>query len=335
MRGPRPLRDTAVYLTVRTVLLGLSLLPRRTGRALGRGLGRVFYFVSPRHRRIALDNLRLRLGTTHDARARRRIARACFAHAGEIFLDAAYFKRLLREPTERLVEYEGTEHLRSAAALGRGVLVFSGHFGHWELISLLQHRLGLPMAMLVRPLDNRRLDALSVRLRRLGGNSVISKYNAARGVLRTLRGGGAVAILIDQNVRGEGGLFVEFFGETASTTPALATFALKSGAPIVPVFSYPLPDGRLKVRYFPAILPQRQGDIAADILALTQDCTALLEQEIRRRPECWLWMHNRWRTRPAQAAAALRTAAPTLEPPLLAEGGRGSRAAESGARTLR
>ena len=229
---------------------------------------------------------------------RRRIAREAFAHVGMICVDAAYFRRLLRLPTESLAVYEGVEHLRAAAAEGRGVLVFSGHFGHWELVALLQHRLGVPMAMVVRPLDDPRFDALLMRLRSLSGNSILPKRNAARGVLRSLRDGGAVALLIDQNVRGDGGVFVDFFGEPASTTPSLATFALKSGAPIVPVFSYPLPDGRLKIVYRPALRAARHGPLQGDILEVTRDCTALLEEEVRRHPECWFWMHNRWRTRP-------------------------------------
>ncbi len=120
-------------------------------------------------------------------------------------------------------------------------------------------------------------------------------------MLRALRAGRAVALLIDQNVRGDGGLFVDFFGIPASTTPALATFALKSGAPIVPVFSSFLADGRLHIRYGPPVRVSRRGVLSDDIRAVTQECTRLLEEEIRRRPGCWLWMHNRWRTRPATA----------------------------------
>jgi Kdo2-lipid IVA lauroyltransferase/acyltransferase len=308
----RAFRHLTGYLACRAAVFGLALLPRRAGQAIGRALGHVFYLVSPRHRRIALDNLRLAFGDGLDDRQRRRIARRSFAHSGMIFLDAAYFPRLLRLPTERLAVYEGLEHLEDAARDGRGVLVFSGHFGHWELIALLQHRLGLPMAMVVRPLENRWLDRFLTRLRSLSGNTTIPKYNAARGVLRALRERRAVAILIDQNVRGAGGLFIDFFGRPASTTPGLATFALKSGAPIVPVFSYPLADGRVRIRYLPPMRPRREGRVGEGILEVTRVCTALLEEEVRRQPELWLWMHHRWRTRPAEPAACPPQAASSL-----------------------
>src|SRR5207247_10876442 len=128
-------------------------------------------------------------------------------------------------------------------------------------------RLGLPLTMVVSPLENRRYDRFITRLRQMSGNTVLSKRRAARPILKALREGRAIAILIDQNVRGEGGLFVDFFGRPASTTPALAIFALKCGAPMVPVFSYPRPDGRLLIRYGPPLQAERRGAIPDDILA--------------------------------------------------------------------
>ncbi|MEE9291916.1 MAG: lysophospholipid acyltransferase family protein [Acidobacteriota bacterium] len=302
-----------LYLAVRTTLAALALLPRRAGQALGRLLGRVYYRCSARHRRIAYVNLRRAFGDSLDDAGRARIARAAFAHIGMICVDAAYFPRLLRRPTAQIAVYEGEEHLKEAAAEGRGVLVFSGHFGHWELVALLQHRLGIPMSMVVRPLDNPWFDRLLVRIRCLGGNRLLPKRNAARGILRALRDGRAVAILIDQNVRGDAGVFVDFFGHPASTTPSLATFAFKSGAPIVPVFSYALPDGRLLIRYRPALRPVRRGSLQDDIVTVMRDCTRLVENEVRERPECWLWMHDRWRTRPRVNGASLPP--PATRPP--------------------
>ncbi len=298
MRRNSPAAHLAAHLVCRSFLFCLSLLPRRAGHAIGRVVGLLFFLLSPRHRRTAIGNLKLIFGDQMGARECGRIARASFAHLGMIFADAAYFKRLMRLPIDRVAVYEGVEHLVSAAAEGRGVLVFSGHFGHWELVALLQHRLGVPMSMVVRPLENARLDALLTRLRMLTGNSVIPKRDAARGVMRALRAGRSVALLIDQNVRGAGGVFLDFLGVPASTTPSLAIYALKCGAPIVPVFSYPMADGRLRIAYGPPLRAIRRGTLAEDILATTRACTTLLETEVRRHPEVWLWMHGRWRTRP-------------------------------------
>lgn len=310
LRQTRGVRHTLSYLVCRGLLTGLGLLPRRAGLGIGRACGLLFHALSARHRRIARANLERAFGAALSSRERERLARASFAHAGMIMADAAYFRLCARLPLDRLAVFEGTEHLLKAAAGRRGALVFSGHFGHWEMVGLLQPRIGVPYSMVVRPLDNGRLDSYLSRLRTITGNELISKYDAARGVLRALRPGRVIGLMIDQNVRGEGGVFVDFFGTPASTTPALAIFALKTGAPIVPMFSYPLPDGRLRIRYGEPIVVARRGTLAEDIHAITQQCTHLLEREIREHPDCWLWMHNRWRTQPS-ATVSRQAASPT------------------------
>jgi KDO2-lipid IV(A) lauroyltransferase len=292
------------YAAGRSVFALLALLPLPVARGVGAWIGRLFFLVSPRHRGIARRNLEAALGPAARPEERERIARACFAHLGRIVADATHFPEHLRRPTEAIAVYEGVEHLKAAASLGKGVLVFSGHFGHWEMIAFLQHRLGLPMTMVVSPLENPLYDRFIARLRGLGGNRILSKRHAARPILKALARGEAIAILIDQNVRGEGGLFIDFFGRAASSTPALATLALRSGAPIVPVFSWFLPDGRLHISYRPALEPRRLASIDEDVRDLMRRSTAILEEEIRRRPEVWLWMHDRWRTRPRPAPAA-------------------------------
>lgn len=303
--GPRAtLGHWLGYAAGRAVFALLALLPLGAARAAGAGLGRLFFLVSARHRGIARRNLEAGLGASLPAAERERVARACFAHLGRIVADATHFPEHLRRPTEAIAVYDGVEHLQAAAAQGKGVLVFSGHFGHWELIAFLQHRLGLPMTMVVSPLENPLYDRFIARLRGLGGNRILAKRHAARPILKALARREAIAILIDQNVRGSGGLFIDFFGRAASSTPALATLALRSGAPIVPVFSWFLPDGRLHISYRPALVPRRLGSIDEDVRDLMLRSTALLEEEIRLRPDHWLWMHDRWRTRPQPAATA-------------------------------
>jgi KDO2-lipid IV(A) lauroyltransferase len=299
-----PIGHLVAYLLGRALFGLLALLPLGAARACGRGLGRLFWWISARHRRIARGNLTIAFAGALGARERDAVARASFAHLGALVGDATHFREHLRRPTGELAVYEGLEHLEAARAAGRGILVFSGHFGHWEMVALLQHRLGVPMTMVVAPLENRRWDRFITRLRAAPGNAVLSKRHAARPILRTLRDGGAIAILIDQNVRGEAGIFVDFFGLAASTTPALATLAYRSGAVILPVFSWFRDDGRLQIAYRAPIPAVRRGALEDDVVALTRACTALLETEVRERPSMWLWMHDRWRTRPRPATPA-------------------------------
>jgi KDO2-lipid IV(A) lauroyltransferase len=285
------------------ILLGAAgVIPRRGLLAVGSLAGRAGAVADRRHRRIALENLRRAFGPGIDGRDARRIVRECWRHFGRITLDTLYFPRFGPAAIGRIVHYEGLDTIRAAYARGRGVLLFSGHFGHWELTALMQGFLGLPLALVARPLDNGRLERMLADLRGRSGNRVIHKRRAVREALHVLRAGGGVAIVLDQDARSEG-VFVPFFGRPASTTPTLALLALRTGAAVVPTYSLPRPDGSYLVVYEPEVEIVSTGDRAADVRRITARCTEILEGWIRRRPELWLWMHRRWKTRPPEESA--------------------------------
>ncbi len=302
----RHLRNLIEAGLVQIIFSVVGIFPRRLRLAAGRGLGLCLYFLSPRHRRMALSNLDLAFGETRSREEKRRIARASFAHLGFLLCDSLAFSRVDPGRLDEIAVYEGLERAREVYARGRGAFLFSGHYGNWEMVALLQGYLGLPLAMVARPLDNPLLEKMLHRFRTLSGNRVVHKRGAAREVLRAIRQRWGVAIVIDQNVRGDDGVFVDFFGTPASTTPALATLALKTDAPILPVFGVPLPDGRYRIRYLPEVQFRRTGDTKRDILELTQICTRIIEEQVRREPEYWVWMHRRWRTRPPEEQSSAR-----------------------------
>jgi len=127
---------------------------------------------------------------------------------------------------------------------------------------------------------------------------VVSKFQAAKPILRALRDNEMVALLIDQNVLRSQGVFVDFFGLPAATTPALAAFHLRSGSPLVPVFCYPNPDLSYRVKIGPPLEVACSGEWSRDVLQITALCTKMIEAEIRDNPGQWFWFHNRWKTRP-------------------------------------
>jgi KDO2-lipid IV(A) lauroyltransferase len=283
------------------------LTPHSLLLALGTLAGSLGYLLDRRHTRIAMENLRMAFGAGLSPREARRIVRACWHHFGRITMDTLSFARLGRESAARRVQFEGLEHLRAAYERGRGVLVFTGHFGHWELAGVMQGHLGLPLAVVARPLDNPRLERMLAALRTGSGNRVIHKRNAVREIMKTLREKIGVAIVIDQDARGDG-IFVPFFGRLASTTPTLALLALRTGAEIIPCSCRPEPDGSCTVVYGPPVEARDSGDREADLLRITAECTSVIESWVRERPELWLWMHRRWKTRPAEESAGGRPA---------------------------
>ena len=294
MRQVRFLLEAAV---LAAVLGAARLLPRRALLALGAGAGRLGFALDGTHRRIAIENLRMVYGPSLSEAEASKIAKACWRHFGRILLDALAFPRLSAASVGPVVRYEGLEHIRAAYARGKGVILFSAHYGHWELVALMQGYLGMPLALVARPLDNRHLERMLARLRSGSGNVIIHKRNAIREMLKAIRRRIGVAIVIDQDAR-DMGVFVPFLGRPASTTPTLALLALRTGAAVVPVFSVPAPGGAWTIVYGPEVNVRDTGDHDADALRLTAECTAIVETWVRRHPELWLWMHRRWKTAP-------------------------------------
>jgi KDO2-lipid IV(A) lauroyltransferase len=259
----------------------------------------VAYHLAGGRRKIALNNLHDALQPGADEATQERIARDCFKHFGRLITDTIWLFPRKREQLDRLIKVRGQENIQKAYDSGRGVLLFSGHFGHWELVALYQGYLGMPLGLVTRPIDNPAVEHFLADLRCRSGNEIIHKKNATRRVVRRLREGGGVAIVIDQD-QGDGAIFVPFFGRPASTTPTVASLALKTGAAIIPTYSLPVPGGGYEIIYGPEVTLDSLPDGECRVTALTAKCTAILEGWIRERPECWLWMHRRWKSTPRE-----------------------------------
>lgn len=282
------------YAAVRGAVACVRVLPPRLSEAWGGALGRAFYLLDRRHRRIALDNVAAAF-PGRPVSEQRAIVRGAFAHFGRLLLAVLEFSALTPEQMLARVEFEGEDRVRMAHAHGKGVLFVTGHFGYWELQALV-HALRLPpMAVLARALDNARLNDLLERIRTRTGNTVIYRQGTLRRVMRTLQAGGGVGVLIDQHMISRDAIQVDFFGRPAATTAAVAALALRTGAPVVPLFALPLGGGRYRMIYEHPVEPPQSDDPDA-LRAFTQRCTDVLEMYVRRHPDLWLWMHRRWRT---------------------------------------
>jgi KDO2-lipid IV(A) lauroyltransferase len=289
--------EYALVLVVRAVV---GVLPDAAGRAVGTAIGWCFYVADPAHRRIAIRQLRAAFPRRSDDECRA-IARATFAHFGRLLVALLKFSTLDVEGIRARVEYDGLDHVRSALAAGKGVLLFSGHLGYWELQGIA-HPLALPpMSVLARRLDNPYLHTLLERARCATGNHVIYRRGAVRRILRALDANECVATMIDQHIQPIDAITIEFFNRPAATTSALATLALRTGAPVIPVFALPLAGGRYRMIYEPPI-DAPSSDCPDPVRELMQRCTDVLEMYVRRHPHLWLWMHRRWRDEDSREA---------------------------------
>lgn len=296
---PRSLARTCIeYAAAWTILKGVSLAPRSFALKAGQTVGALAHAVLPHLRRHAEINLRLAFPDL-DERERARIKRGAFRNLGRLLGEISQFPRLTPENIKSVVVYEGLENYLNAVAEGRGVILLTGHIGAWELSVYAHSVYGYPMSFLARRVDNPMVERLAESYRSRYGNRSIDKKNSVREVLKTLKSGGVVGILADLNASREEGVFCDFFGVPACTTAGVATLALRTGAVVVPGYLIWDESERIhRLHFEPPVATINTGNQKEDVMANTARYTKVLESIIRRRPDQWLWIHRRWRTRP-------------------------------------
>lgn len=271
------------YWIARLAIAAVAVFP-----SLSNVIAKLLDVLVPRLRRIALKNLTM-AGFANP----NQIADGIFLSIARLLRTFARLPRLTPQNISQLIRYDGLENFQTALARGNGVLVATAHLGNWELSAFCHAWMTEPMHIVVRPIDNPRIDALVERYRALSGNHIIEKKDAARGILKALKAGDAVGILIDQNTTLDQGVFIDFFGRKACAGTAFAKLAHHSGAAVVPGFAlWSNDEQRYILRFYPEI--PMSGDVAAD----TQHIHSQLESVIREYPDQWLWIHRRWKTRP-------------------------------------
>jgi KDO2-lipid IV(A) lauroyltransferase len=293
------MREKLEFWLVLAVARTLGWLPRGLARFLANLLAGTIYRLHGRLRRVGRRNLELALPELPVER-REEILRSLFRHLGWQLVEFCRMSRYTRENIQGWIRTEGLEHYLAAKNRGKGVLIATGHLGYWEISGFYHSLMGHTMSVVVRPLDNRLLDRYVNANRCRHGNRMLPKNDFARGLLNAMRQGETVAILMDTNMTPPSGVFVDFFGTQACTASGLARVALKTGAAVLPAFFlWEQAEKKYVLHFGSELLFNRSGDSDADILAATQVCTSAIESWIRRYPDQWLWIHRRWKTRPA------------------------------------
>lgn len=287
------MRHRLEYVAVMAVWGLVRLLPRRAALALGAALGTLCYHLQGRRRALALENLRAAFPSRSEDECRE-ILRSTFKHFGRHVIELFNFYVMSTDEMTKLLDVQGGEHVEQAMADGKGMVFFSGHFGYWELQVMGQAVLFAPIVIIVRTLDNPLLERLLERIRTRVGTRVVPRQGAIRGLLRGLMEKRPVAMMIDQHMHDRSAVTVDFFDRPAATTSAVAMLALRTGVPVIPVFTLPLEGGRYRLVYEPPVEPPADDD-PDPVRTYTQRCTDVLEMYVRRYPELWLWMHRRWR----------------------------------------
>jgi Kdo2-lipid IVA lauroyltransferase/acyltransferase len=292
-------RETLEFGAVWVFVNLLKAMPRGLARWVGAGIGRLGYAVLGRLRKVGIRNVEMAFPEKSDAE-REQILRREYRNLGWLLAEFCQMPKYTAESASRFIRYEGLENYLKARDKGNGVLVLTGHLGAWELSSFYHSLMGMPMGMVIRRLDNPLVDSFVNRIRCLHGNRVIHKDDFARGLIASMRLGETVGILMDTNMTPPQGVFVPFFGILACSASGMARVAQKTGAAVVPGFL--LWDERERqyvLRFGEEIGTVNTGNAEEDSVANTAIFTVVLERYIREYPDQWLWMHRRWKTRPA------------------------------------
>lgn len=292
-RNRRALRSRLLYVPLRILELIGRRLPLPVARAIGIVLGHLAWHVARRHRRIALRNIAAAFPEWSEGR-RRATIRRMFHHFGESLMEIVWLPNFDAATRDRTTKFEGLESILELTQSGRGVVAFTGHCGNWEWLAYSVATSGVLLSVLQRERNEPEMNRLITRIRSRAGVRTIDRGStaAAREMMSAIKRGRLLAFLIDQNIRTES-VKVPFFGRPALTPIGPAKLAIRTGAVVVSVF-IERRGGKQYVRFSPPMETRRDDDP----IALTALMTADIEEQIRRVPEQWVWMHERWRERP-------------------------------------
>ena len=283
-------------LLIQAFVRGLARLSRPAALRLGRAAGWVFGSVLRHHRADALAALRRSLPERTDDE-RRRLLDAVYRNLAVNYVEILRLAGGAPDDLEQLVTFEGEEIIRDALRRGQGVLVLTAHLGNFDLLAMFSAQRGYPLTIVSKEIKNRTVNRLWMRLRERYGVKIVLSHNSLRACLKALKNDGLLGFILDQNRPHDQGVFVTFFGRPACTTPGLAFISAVARAPVVPAFIHRTADGRHHLRVYPALDPPPDRGIDS-LRRATQQYTTIIEQEIRRHPEEWTWIHRRWKTQP-------------------------------------
>jgi KDO2-lipid IV(A) lauroyltransferase len=282
------------YVLLRVIVAVIDMFPYDMAPRIGRALGKIIRLIDRKHARIAVKNLEKSRGICPPDEIPQFIDRV-YEHIGLGFVEMLMIPRLMeRHQVEGYCRLERFHLFREVLSRGKGMIIVIGHLGNWELCALATTLSGHPLHSLARPIDNPWVDRWLNRFRTQTGQVIIPKYHAIGSMVRVLRENEVLIIQVDQDAR-HSGVYVNFFGRAASTHRSPAVLSLKYGTPIVVADIY-REGGLHHVVLSDPIDPAAFKSSADPVKALTQAYSDRFEECVRRHPEQWFWVHDRWKT---------------------------------------
>lgn len=280
----------AFIFLVKVSPLFLAKFNKRMLNRLGRRLSKKHFHIVEKNLKIAFpDNSPEQTAMLRDA---------VYHHFSSIFVEIIYmFVKKNPEKILKRIDVHNIEVLGKALEKKKGVILFSAHFGNWELAPLLLSRyLNMPIGSIAREMDNPLVESVVKKFREHMGSTIIYKHNAARTMLKMLDANRVIFLLIDQNTIDREAVFVDFFGQRVGAVPSVSQLYLKKDIPVIPLFLH-YEEDRIVLELLDELQFDRTGDHKNDVRGVTQLCMNIIEENIRKNPEQWFWFHDRWKNR--------------------------------------
>lgn len=296
----RKFRYSAIYVLLRVMIFFSNLLPRIAWLKLCGALGRFAHWLAPDSRRLVRKHLTMVYKNEKSGDEIRLLTRKVFEMLGKNAGDVIRGFMISKiSQFEKFRVIHGAEHLENAYKKGKGVIFLTAHLGSFEYVATeLSFRGYQPLIVGTRMKDEKLNNLLSEQRTRLGASAVERGKDTVK-LVRNLKSGGTMAILIDQDTKVKS-RFVNFMGYPCATPIGATILALKTGAAVVPVFTHLRDDYKLEINCYPELQLVVTGDEETDLVANTQLLSDSIEREVRKHPEQWVWMHQRWRTKPGE-----------------------------------
>lgn len=271
-------------------------MPRNVVIFMGKLFGNFLRLLSKKRKNITLNNIRMALPEADSDF----ICKESYRNLGITFAELVTMNKYSIDELKNIVKYENVELIDELLSQGKGLITLSGHYGNWELLAYTTGLFsGHPTNMIVKPMKNQYADVFLNKFRVFEGNKIVSSHNAAKKMIKLLRDGEQMALIVDQNATSSRNVLVNFFGLSTPTYEAPASLALKLKAPLIIGFAVREKDNTYSVKL--------QEIDYSDLLALptneaieilTQRHVNILENQIRTRPDLWAWQHRRWKHSP-------------------------------------
>ncbi len=303
-RPLQKLKNHLIYYSARAAMFFIARMPFSWVSRLGQFFGSAVYSLASGERRKTLKSLRTAFSGDLAPGEIGRLGRRVWQNVGRNLFEIVCWTRWdSGKIRAQVARSSGLENIEKALARKKGLFIVSGHLGNWELLGgfLFSHYQGSAIA---QNLYDPRFDVIVNRFRqdKLGATSMIKRGMALRGILEDLRKNHFIIGLLDQDT-GTDGVFTPFFGKNAWTQTGVARIARKTGAALVPAFMVRGSDGLYEAHVGEEIDVPHTDDVEKDILETVRRYTGIIEAQVRAYPDQWMWMHERWKTRPPEEKA--------------------------------